>query len=419
MGSSISFIRHLWTINHPPEPAKNSKAIRIGLLGASWIAPMAVIIPAKSHPEVIVAAIAARDKIKANAYAKMQGVPIVHESYQALLDDSAIDAIYIPLPNGLHYEWATRALRAGKHVLLEKPSTSNAIEAKALFDFHGSLPSSTRPILLEAFHYRFHPAWQLLLSLVSKAEVSSVHANMNVFKGFLKRDYIRFQYNLAGGALMDMGTCGVSSLRQVFGEEPVECLEAKARMVSDNPEEKCDEGFKGRWRFPNGGVGSIDVDARGTAYGFLPWMTLPNVVVTHKPVAVAMEGGTGEVQECVKSVKLTMFAGPHFWHYVEVVDEHSVRAGTAGEVLKSWEIVTRKTAYTWDDELEEGAVPKLPGDAYWTTYRYMREEFVNRIKGREGSGVWVDGEDSVRQMVVIDEAYRKAGLPIRPTCSFL
>lgn len=129
-----------------------------------------MIIPAKSHPEVIVAAIAARDKFKANAHAKTHGILIVHESYQALLDDSAIDVIYIPLPNGLHYEWAIRALRAGKHVLLEKLSTPNAMEAKALIDFHGSLPSSTRPVLLEAFHYRFHPAWQQLLSLVSKAE---------------------------------------------------------------------------------------------------------------------------------------------------------------------------------------------------------------------------------------------------------
>lgn len=154
-----------------------------------------------------------------------------------------------------------------------------------------------------------------------------MHANMNVFKGFLKRDDIRFQYDLAGGALMGMGTYGVSSLRLVFGEGPVECLEAEASMVPGDPEEKCDEGFKGRWRFPNGRVGSIDADARRTVFGFLPWMTLPNVVVTHKPIAIAMEGGNGEVQECVKSVKLTMFAGPHFWHYVEVVDENTLELG--------------------------------------------------------------------------------------------
>ena len=85
--------------------------------------------------------------------------------------------------------------------------------------------------------------------------------------------------------------------------------------------------------------------------------------------------------------------------------------------MKSWKTVTWKTAYTWDDELEEGAVPKLPGNAYWTTYRYMLEEFVNRIKGREGSRVWVDGEESLKQMVVIDEAYEKAGLSIRPMSS--
>lgn len=379
---------------------------------------MAVIIPAKSHPEVIVAAVAARDKTRAAEYAKKHNIPIVHGSYQALLDDPSIDAIYIPLPNGLHYEWAIRSLRAGKHVLLEKPSTSNAIEAKALFDFHASLPSATRPVLLEAFHYRFHPAWQLLLSLVSPSEIATVHSSMNVFKGFMKTDDIRFKYDLAGGALMDMGTYCISSLRQVFGQEPVECLSAEARLVSNDPDQKCDEAFKGKWKFPNGGVGIIDADLRRTILGFLPWMSLPNVVVTHRPVQVKVDDETGEVEECVKNATLAAFAGPHFWHHVTVVDEHTVRSGSGGKVLKSWKTVVRKTAYTWNDGAEDASPPQLRGESYWTTYRYMLEEFVNRIKGRSGSGVWVDGEDSVKQMTMIDEAYEKAGLPIRPTSSY-
>lgn len=93
---------------------------------------MAVIIPAKSLPEVIVAAVAARDEKRAQTYAQSHGIPNFHSSYQALLDDPTIDAIYIALPIGLHYEWAMKALKAGKHVLLEKPSTSNASEASSL-----------------------------------------------------------------------------------------------------------------------------------------------------------------------------------------------------------------------------------------------------------------------------------------------
>lgn len=118
---------------------------------------MALINPAKSNPNVIIYAVAARDKTRAAAFAKKHGIPHVKESYEDLLDDPAIDAVYNPLPNGLHFEWTYKALAKGKHVLLEKPSTSNAAEAEKLF--HSPLLSQPNaPVLFEAFHNRFTPA---------------------------------------------------------------------------------------------------------------------------------------------------------------------------------------------------------------------------------------------------------------------
>src|SRR5215831_14043909 len=106
--------------------------LKIGVLGAAKIAPAALIKPARDVADVEVAAIAARDRAKAATFARKHGIATVHDSYEALLADSSIDAIYNPLPNGLHGKWTIAALEAGKHVLCEKPFTANASEAEAV-----------------------------------------------------------------------------------------------------------------------------------------------------------------------------------------------------------------------------------------------------------------------------------------------
>src|SRR5262245_6154694 len=134
-------------------PMAEDQPLRIGILGAARIAPMALVRPARDVPEARVLAVAARDRQRAERFAQRHGIPRVHPSYQALLDDPEIDAVYIPLPNGLHCEWSVRALEAGKHVLCEKPIASNAVEATRMAE----VAVKTGHVLVEAFHWRCHP----------------------------------------------------------------------------------------------------------------------------------------------------------------------------------------------------------------------------------------------------------------------
>src|SRR5260221_6595910 len=127
--------------------------IRIGVLGAAAIVPSALTKPARNVPEVQVATIAARDPRRAVNFARTLHIPRVHKTYADLLADPEIDAIYNPLPNSLHAEWTIRALRAGKHVLCEKPFASNAKEAIEM----ASAADETGKVLSEGFAYRYHP----------------------------------------------------------------------------------------------------------------------------------------------------------------------------------------------------------------------------------------------------------------------
>ena len=127
--------------------------IRIGVLGAARITNQALVKPAGRMQEVEVVAVAARDRSRAERYAAKRGIPGVLESYEALVNDPGIDAVYNPLPNGLHGRWTIAALEAGKHVLCEKPFTANAEEA----DEVAAVARGSGLVCMEAFHYRYHP----------------------------------------------------------------------------------------------------------------------------------------------------------------------------------------------------------------------------------------------------------------------
>jgi predicted dehydrogenase len=189
--------------------------LRIGVLSTARISATALLAAAASVPEVTVAAVAARDLSRAEAYAERHGIPVAYGSYEALLADSDLDAVYNPLPNSLHGPWTLRAIGAGKHVLCEKPLASNAAEAEQVAE----AAQAAGLVVMEAMHYRYHPLIRRLRELTG--ELGPVR-HIQCWTSFVienERD-IRYDYDLGGGALMDGGCYAIDCLRLLGPGEP-------------------------------------------------------------------------------------------------------------------------------------------------------------------------------------------------------
>ena len=195
-----------------------------GVLGASGIA-VGQVIPAIQQSRLgRVIALGSRDVEKAAAAAKQCGIERVHASYEAVLNDKGIDAVYIPLPNSLHAEWIVKAAEAGKHVLCEKPIAMTAQEAEIAISackLHGVK-------LMEGFMYRFHPQTQRVQELLTSGvigQVKEVRAHLSVdIMSSADPHNVRFQPALGGGSLYDMGCYAVNVSRMVFNAEPRRAL---------------------------------------------------------------------------------------------------------------------------------------------------------------------------------------------------
>ena len=223
--------------------------LRIGLLGAAQIAPAALIDPAKDNAEVVVAAVAARDASRAQAFATEHGIARVHDSYEALLADPDVDAVYNPLPNGLHGRWTRAALEAGKHVLCEKPFTANAVEAREI----AALAAQSGQVVMEAFHYRYHPFALRAEEIIASGELGTLQRVDAAFCFPLpKFSDIRYNYALAGGATMDAGCYAVHMLRTFGGATP-EVVSAQAKLRDTH----VDRAMTAQLRFPAGHTGRI------------------------------------------------------------------------------------------------------------------------------------------------------------------
>jgi predicted dehydrogenase len=220
----------------------STASIRIGILGAASIVPMALTNPAKSVPEVQVLAISSRDLSRAYRFAKKHHIPRVHQTYNALLADHDIDAIYNPLPNSLHAEWTIKALKAGKHVLCEKPFASNAEEAQAM----ALVARETGLVLSEAFAYRYHPLTARVKQIIDSGALGKIRHLDAEFSFLLpSHNNIRFQFALGGGALMDAGCYPVSLIRYLAGAEPrVEQAEAHLNRPQVDQKMSADLSFE-------------------------------------------------------------------------------------------------------------------------------------------------------------------------------
>ncbi len=323
--------------------------LRIGILGAARIVPNALIEPARRTAGVELSAIAARDPARARDFAAKHGIGRVLPTYDDVIADPAIDVIYNPLPNSLHCEWTIRALKAGKHVLCEKPIASNAAEAERMAE----AARGTGLLLGEAFHYCYHPLAHRVRDLIqggSLGRLTHVEARFTVP---IPQPNIRYDWDLGGGATMDLGCYPLHMIRYFSGMTP-RVRNATAQVGPPN----IDVAMETDLDLGNG------VGAR---------MTCSMATDARIEAVFTARGERGEL-------RVTNPVAPHIGHQL------SIRIG--GEEKKE----------------------TVAGE---TTYTHQLHAFAAAVRG---AGAFpTDGADGVINMRVIDEVYRAAGLPLRAT----
>jgi predicted dehydrogenase len=320
--------------------------LRIGILGAAGIVARVVTTPAAILPRVEATAIAARGLDRATAYANEHGIPTAYGSYEDLLADPRINAIYNPTPNGLHGRWTIAALRAGKHVLCEKPFTANAREARAV----ALEADASGLVVMEAFHYRYHPLILRLLEILGSGEIGAIRSVDLTFVGPRPpAGNIRWDWQLAGGALMDMGSYAVHLVRTVLGSEP-KVVSASAQTV-----------------FPEID-GSFELDL---AFGDVP------AHISTSMVADALHGEATIVGELGQ---------------VTVKSPFTPQRGN--ELVITTSSGTRRETATLEP-----------------TYTFQMSAFVAAVL--DGAEVITSADDAVKNMAVIDDAYMAAGMTVR------
>jgi predicted dehydrogenase len=320
----------------------------MGILGAARIAPAALIKPAHRTGRAEVTVVAARDAAKAHAYANKHHIPRIAASYGELLADPDIAAVYIPLPNGLHGRWTIAALAAGKHVLCEKPFTANADEARLVAESAAAHPGL---VVMEAFHYQYHPLARRLVEIVQSGELGVISdIDISFSAPLARKGDIRYQLNLAGGATMDMGCYPISLLRLLAAGPRV--TSASAKLSSKGVDRAMDAHFS----LPEGGTARVRCS-----------MFSSSVLRLHAKVT-GTEGS------------LTVFNpfAPQFGHRVRI----ETKSGTRREKF------SRRA-----------------------TYDYQLEAFASAVE--EGTPFPTTATDAIRTMELIDAVYTAAGLPMR------
>jgi predicted dehydrogenase len=226
-----------------------SEAVRWGILSTAKIA-RALLGGAREAPAADVVAVASRDQARGEAFASEHDIGRVHGSYEALLADDEVEAVYVPLPNSMHLPWSIRALEAGKHVLCEKPLSRRVADVEAAFD----VAERADRLLMEAFMWRYHPATEKVQELIGAGAIGRLRVVRAAFGFTLEpgAENVRWAGELEGGALMDVGCYCVSALRLLAGE-PVRVW---AERVDGG--EGVDARMAGVLRLPDDVLGTFD-----------------------------------------------------------------------------------------------------------------------------------------------------------------
>ncbi|RRR43444.1 gfo/Idh/MocA family oxidoreductase [Mycolicibacter terrae] len=325
-----------------------SPGLRIGVFGAARITPVSLLKPAAANPEVVVSAVAARDGGRARAFARRHGIGRVHDSYEELIADPDIDAVYNPLPNNLHGRWTRAALAAGKHVLCEKPFTANADEARQITE----VAAKSDRVVMEAFHYRYHPMTRRIEEIITSGELGTLRRVEAALSFPLPRfSDIRYDYSLAGGALMDAG-CYAVHMARTFGGATPEVVSAQAKLRDP----QIDRAMTAQLRFPAGHTGAIRCSL---------WST--NLL----QVSARVIGDRGEL----RALNPLM---PQYFHRLRV---HSQRGR------------------------------RIERFTHRASYAFQLDAFADAVL--RGAPVRTTPQDAIENMTVIDAIYTAAGLPVR------
>ncbi|MFI7407730.1 Gfo/Idh/MocA family protein [Streptomyces sp. NPDC049627] len=332
------------------EPGR--EPLRIGILGAARITERALVEPARAGGHRVVA-VAARERGRAESFAARHGVERVHDSYAGLLADPEVEVVYNPLANGLHGPWNLAALAAGKHVLTEKPSASNAEEAAEVRE----AVAKAGAVFMEGFHYLFHPVTRRLHELLDSGELGELRRVETLVAIPAPADADpRWSLPLAGGAVMDLGCYSLHAVRMLApwaGGAP--------RLVSARGGERAgapgvDEWLDAELAFPGGASASARCHM---AYGELE-------------MSCRLVGSRGEALA-------PNFVLPH-------LDDRVVVRTPDGE--RTEHLGTR------------------------SSYTYQLDALAARI--RRDAALPLDADDALATMQLIDEAYRAAGFEPRP-----
>ena len=343
-------MEHLSTPLPGADPLRSHAPLRIGLLGTARISDLAVLGPARLLGARLVA-VAARDRDRARAWARANGVERIVDSYQALIEDPEVEAIYNPLPNSLHARWNTAAIRAGKHVLTEKPFAANATEARRVHE----IAQQFDRVVFEGLHYAYHPIFARLLELIADGTIGDLqHFQVDMEMPAPEPDDLRWSWPLAGGALMDLGCYCVHAIRLLAAAQggTPSLLAASAT--------------------PRAGLHQIDESATAT---------------------FALPGGA-------RATAVVNMDGP--WNF-------SITAtGTAGQI---W---LPDFLHTNDDDrliITTASGEQIEHHGALSTYTYQLHAFTHAI--RRGGDYLTGTADSVATMELVDACYRAAGLEPR------
>jgi predicted dehydrogenase len=227
----------------------SGRPVRIGILGASSFAPTTLINPARENRDVVVAAVGARDLSSAQAFAAEHGIAKAYGSYEAVIDDPDLDAIYVLVPTSMHGKWTKVALAAGKHVLVEKPFTANAAEAREIAD----LAAKSDRVVMEAIQFRHHPLTRRVEEIIASGEIGTlqrVDVTLCVLLPKFKANC--YNYAMAGGAMMDAGSY-VTNMARTFGGSTPEVVSAQAKLQKP----QVDRAMKAELRYASGHTGRL------------------------------------------------------------------------------------------------------------------------------------------------------------------